>query len=124
MEMADLNRVLLIGRLGRKPEVRSTHSGDPVATLNVATSHSYQQDGSTHEETEWHRVVVFGKTAESCGRYLETGRQVFVEGTIRSRTWKDKGGQERVDREILARRVDFLGSGRRQEAASATAEAA
>ena len=105
-----VNIAIIAGNLGRDPEVRFTQSGRPVATLSVATSEVWNdQDGNRQERTEWHRVVVFGKTAESCGQYLAKGRQVCVQGRIQTRKWTDQNGQDRYTTEIVAQRVDFLG---------------
>ncbi len=105
-----LNMAIIVGNLGRDPEVRFTQSGRAVANLSVATSDVWNdQEGNRQERTEWHRVVVFGKTAESCGQYLSKGRQVCVQGRIQTRKWTDQNGQERYSTEIVAQRVDFLG---------------
>jgi len=107
-----VNIAIIAGNLGRDPEVRFTQSGRPVATLSVATSEVWNdQDGNRQERTEWHRVVVFGKTAETCGQYLAKGRQVCVQGRIQTRKWTDQNGQDRYTTEIVAQRVDFLGGG-------------
>ncbi len=106
-----LNKVLLIGRLGRDPEVRYTTSGQPVATFSIATDESYKsKDGQKVEKTEWHRIVVWGKSAEFCGNYLTKGRLVFVEGKLETRKWQDKDGVEKYTTEIKADRVDFMDS--------------
>ncbi len=106
-----LNKVLIIGNLGRDPELRYTKSGTPVVNLSVATTHVEKSpDGEQKEITEWHRISVFGKQAEFCNRYLTKGRQVFVEGRLRTRKWEDRSGQIRYTTEILADRVMFLGS--------------
>jgi single-strand DNA-binding protein len=108
-----LNKVLIIGNLGRDPEVRTTQSGSQVATLNVATSERQKgRDGNWEEHTEWHRVVCFGKTAENVARFLKKGRTVYVEGKIRTNKWKDKDGQDRYTTEIIADNVRFIGGGR------------
>ncbi len=107
-----VNIAIIAGNLGRDPEVRFTQSGRAVANLSVATSEAWtDQDGARQERTEWHRVVVFGKTAESCGQYLAKGRQVCVQGRIQTRKWTDQNGQDRYTTEIVAQRVDFLGGG-------------
>jgi single-strand DNA-binding protein len=106
-----LNRVLLIGNLGKDPEVRFTPGGRAVARFPVATSEVWQdQEGQRQERTEWHNVVVWGKQAETCGQYLSKGRQVFLEGSIRSRQYDDKEGNKRYITEVIAQRVQFLGS--------------
>jgi len=107
-----LNKVFLIGNLGKDPEVRFTSNGKAVAKFSVATSEKWtDQDGNKQERTEWHNIVVWGKQAETCGQYLSKGRQVFVEGAVRSRQYDDKDGNKRYITEIVARDVRFLGSG-------------
>ena len=111
--MASVNKVILVGNLGRDPEVRYMPSGDPIATLSIATTDSFnnKQTGQREEMTEWHRVVFFGKTAEVCGQYLKKGSQIYVEGSIRTRKWQDKEtGQDRYSTEIRGDRMQMLGS--------------
>lgn len=109
--MASLNKVMLIGNLGADPEVRYTASGSSVANFRIATTEVWNnRDGERQERTEWHRIVVWGKTAEHCGEYLSKGRSVYVEGKIQTREWEDKEGQRRWTTEINADRVTFLGS--------------
>lgn len=104
-----LNKVMLIGRLGADPEVRYTQSGVPVATLSVATDESYMdKDGNRQEKTEWHRVVVFQRAAENCGKFLGKGSLVYVEGSLQTRKWQDQQGQEHRTTEIKGQRVQFL----------------
>ncbi|MDR1660263.1 MAG: single-stranded DNA-binding protein [Desulfovibrio sp.] len=104
-----LNKVTIIGRLGRDPELRYTQSGSPVASLNVATDESYtDRDGNRVERTEWHRVSVFQRQAESCANYLAKGSLVYVEGGLTTRKWQDQSGQDRYSTEIRAQRVLFL----------------
>jgi single-strand DNA-binding protein len=109
--MAGINKVILIGNLGRDPELRYTQGGTAVATLNLATTRSYTKQGSNErvEETEWHRVVVWGKTAEFCNQYLTKGRQVYVEGRLQTRNYEDKEGIKRYSTEVVAETVQFLG---------------
>ncbi|HXJ32520.1 MAG TPA: single-stranded DNA-binding protein [Candidatus Eisenbacteria bacterium] len=108
-----LNKVMLIGNLGRDPELRFTPSGRAVARFSLATSEQWTaQDGTRQDRTEWHNIVVWGKQAETCGQYLAKGRQVFIEGSVRSRQYDDKEGQKRYITEIIAQRVQFLGGGR------------
>jgi single-strand DNA-binding protein len=108
-----LNRVMLIGNLGKDPEVRFTGSGRAVARFPLATSEVWNdQDGQRQERTEWHNIVVWGKQAETCGQYLAKGRQVFVEGSIRTRQYDDKDGNRRYITEVIAQRVQFLGGDR------------
>ena len=105
-----LNKVMLIGNLGKDPEVRFTGTGRAVARFPLATSEVWNDaEGQRQERTEWHNVVVWGKQAETCGQYLAKGRQVFVEGSIRTRQYDDKEGNRRYITEIVAMRVQFLG---------------
>src|SRR2546428_8728603 len=109
-----VNKALLIGNLGKDPEVRFTASGRAVARFPVATSEVWTDaEGQRQERTEWHNVVVWGKQAETCGQYLAKGRQVYVEGSIRTRQYDDKEGNRRYITEIIAQRVQFLGGGGR-----------
>jgi single-strand DNA-binding protein len=118
--MASLNKVMLIGNLGRDPEIRHTQSGTAVATLSVATNERWNTaEGDKAERTEWHRVVAFGKLAEICGQHLAKGRTVFVEGRLQSRSW-EKEGDKRSVTEIIAGSVQFLG-GNGGKGASVTA---
>lgn len=104
-----LNRVMIIGRLGRDVELRQTPSGQSVASFTVATDESYtSRDGQKVEQTEWHRISVFGKQAELCGKFIGKGSLVYVEGKLRTRKWTDQSGQERTSTEINADRVQFL----------------
>lgn len=110
--MASVNKVILVGNLGRDPEIRYMPSGDAIATLSVATTENWtnKQTNQREELTEWHRVVFFGKTAEVCGQYLKKGSQVYVEGSIRTRKWQDKEtGQDRYSTEIRGDRMQMLG---------------
>ena len=105
-----VNKVILVGRLGNDPEMRATQSGNPVANFNIATSEfRTDQSGQRQENTEWHRIVVFGRQAETCKQYLSKGRQVYVEGRLQTRQWTDQQGQNRSTTEIVARDVKFLG---------------
>jgi len=107
-----VNKVILIGNLGKDPEVRYTNNGRAVARFPIATSEVWvDQSGSRQERTEWHNIVVWGKQGESCGQYLAKGRQVFVEGSIRTRSYDDKSGTKRYVTEIIAQRIRFLGGG-------------
>lgn len=108
--MGDLNKVMLIGRLGNKPELRKLANGDPVCSLRVATSYGSQQDGKFERETLWHQVSVWGKQAEACAEHLDKGRLVYVEGTLRPDDWKDKDGVIHHGREVRAAAVYFLGN--------------
>jgi len=106
-----VNKVILIGNLGRDPEVRYLPSGNPVANFSIATSDSFtDRNGAKQERTDWHNIVVYGKQAESCGQYLKKGRQVFIEGRISYRNYEAKDGTgKRYVTEIVAQRVQFLG---------------
>lgn len=107
-----LNKVFLLGNLGKDPEVRFTPGGKAVAKFPVATSETWiDTAGNKQERTEWHSIVVWGKQGENCGQYLAKGRQVFVEGSIRSHSYDDKNGVKRFVTEIIAQRVQFLGGG-------------
>lgn len=107
--MSSVNKVILIGNLGQDPEMRETKSGSPVCNFSVATSERYKsKDGEQVENTEWHRVVAFGKTAELCGEYLSKGKKVYLEGNIQSRQYEDKEGVSRTAFEIKANQVTFL----------------
>lgn len=107
--MASLNRVMIIGRLGRDPELRYSQSGAPVCTLQAATDESYtDRDGNKVERTEWHRITCFQKQAENCAAYLAKGSLVYVEGSLTTRKWQDQQGQDRYTTEIKAERVQFL----------------
>jgi len=109
--MASVNRVILIGNLGRDPELRFTAGGQPVASFTVATNERWNdRDGKVQERTEWHRIVVWGKQAETCANYLQKGRSVYIEGRLQTREWEDKEGQKRQTTEIVAQTVQFLGS--------------
>ncbi len=104
-----LNKVMIIGRLGRDPELRYSASGTPMANLRIATDESYtDRDGNKVERTEWHTVVVFQRQAENCANYLGKGSLVFVEGSLQTRKWQDQQGQDRYTTEIKAQRVQFL----------------
>ena len=107
-----INKVILIGNLGKDPEVRTTQGGSSVANLSVATTEKVKdKDGNWSDHTEWHRVVCFGRTAENAARFLKKGRQVYVEGRIRTNKWKDQQGNDRYTTEIIADNLRFLGSG-------------
>ena len=110
--MASLNKVMLIGNLGADPEVRYLPSGDAITNIRIATTESWKDKGSGEkkEETEWHRVAFFGKLAEIAGEYLKKGSAVYVEGRIKTRKWQDKDGQDRYSTEIVADRMQMLGS--------------
>jgi single-strand DNA-binding protein len=109
-----VNKVILIGNLGADPELRYTSGGSAVADLRLATSRKYTtKDGNSKEDTQWHRIVVWGKQAEHCKEYLSKGRQVYVEGRLQTRQWEDRDGNKRYTTEVVAERVQFLGGGGR-----------
>lgn len=107
-----VNKVIIIGNLGADPEVRYMPSGGAVATLNVATSESWKdkQTGETQERTEWHRVSYFNRLAEIAGEYLRKGSKIYVEGSLRTRKWQDKNGQDRYTTEIIGNELQMLDS--------------
>jgi len=107
-----INKVILIGNLGADPETRAMPSGTTVANLRVATSESWRdkQTGEQQERTEWHRVALFGRLAEIAGEYLRKGSQVYIEGSLRTRKWQDKQGNERYSTEIVGNDLQMLGS--------------
>jgi len=106
-----INKVILIGNLGADPETRAMPSGTTVANLRVATSESWRdkQTGEQQERTEWHRVALFGRLAEIAGEYLRKGSQVYIEGSLRTRKWQDKQGNERYSTEIVGNDLQMLG---------------
>jgi single-strand DNA-binding protein len=112
--MGSVNKVILVGNLGRDAELRYTPGGAAVATLNMATTEVWNdKSGQRQEKTEWHRVVLWGKTAESLSEYLTKGKQIYVEGRLQTRQWDDKDGNKRYTTEIRSDRVVLLGGGGR-----------
>ena len=109
--MASVNKVILMGNLGRDPEVRYSPDGGAIANVSIATTSRYKDktSGDMKEDTEWHRVVFFGRLAEIAGEYLKKGRPVYVEGRLRTRKWQDQQGQERQTTEIVADHMQLLG---------------
>ncbi len=107
-----LNKAMIIGNLGRDPELRYTQSGTPVANFSVATNRKWKdKSGQLQEQTEWHRIVVFGRQAETCEKYLKKGRQAYIEGRLQTRDWEDRDGNKRSTTEIVADTVQFLSGG-------------
>src|SRR5574343_1104110 len=102
--MASVNKVILVGNLGRDPEVRYTASGDAMCNLSLATTDTWKDKatGEKKDQTEWHRISLFGRQAEIAGQYLKKGSQIYVEGSLRTRKWQDQNGQERYSTEIRA----------------------
>ena len=107
-----INKAIIVGNLGRDPEVRYTANGNAIANITVATTESWKdkQSGERQEKTEWHRVVFFGRLAEVAGEYLKKGAQVYIEGRLQTRKWEDKSGQERYTTEIVANEMQMLGA--------------
>ncbi len=106
-----INKVILIGRVGRDPEIKYTPNGSPVAKFSLATDESYKdRNGEQQRRTEWHNIVAWSKLAEICGEYLTKGKQIYIEGSIRSRQWEDQSGNKRTSYEIVARTMQMLGS--------------
>jgi len=106
-----LNKAILIGNLGKDPEMRYTPGGLGIANFNIATSETWNnKEGAKETRTEWHRIVAFGKLAEICGEYLSKGKQVYIEGRIQTRDWEDKDGNKRYTTEIVANQMLMLGS--------------
>jgi single-strand DNA-binding protein len=110
--MGSVNKVILVGNLGRDAELRYTPTGAAVATLNLATTETWNdKDGQRQEKTEWHRVVLWGKQAETLNQYLQKGKQIYVEGRLQTRQWDDKDGNKRYTTEIRGDRVVLLSGG-------------
>lgn len=109
--MQGVNKVIIIGRLGKDPEVRYGNDGSAMANISVATSEAWKDKntGEKKEKTEWHRVVAFGRTAEIMGEYLKKGSQVYIEGKLQTRKWQDKDGKDCYTTEIVARQMNMLG---------------
>ena len=110
--MASVNKVILVGNLGKDPEVRYAPSGDAICNITLATSETWKdkQSGEKREATEWHRVVFFGKLAEIAGQYLKKGSSVYIEGMLKTRKWQEKDGSDRYTTEIKADEMKMLGS--------------
>lgn len=110
--MASVNKVILVGNLGRDAELRYTPGGAAVATINMATTEVWNDKGGQRQEkTEWHRIVLWGKSAESLAEYLTKGKQIYVEGRLQTRQWDDKDGNKRYTTEIRGDRIVLLGGG-------------
>ncbi len=122
--MAGVNKAILIGNLGADPETRNTPDGQPVTHFRIATNDRWtDRSGNQQERTEWHRIVTFGKLAETCRDYLSKGRQVYVEGRIQTRQWEDRDGNKRSTTEIVAQVVRFLGGRGDRQASGGVADA-
>jgi len=108
--MSGVNKVILVGHLGRAPETKHTQSGSSVVNFSMATTEKWKnKDGEKQEKTEWHRVVTFGKLAEICGQYLQKGKLVYVEGKLQTDKWQDKEGNDRYTTKVIAREMVMLG---------------
>jgi len=109
--MKGVNKVIIIGNLGKDPEIRYSQNGVAVASMSIATTESWKDKntGQKQEKTEWHRLVAFGKTAEICGQYLKKGSSAYVEGKLQTRKWQDKDGQDRYTTEIVVDNLQMLG---------------
>lgn len=124
MSRGSINKVILIGRLGSDPEVRYTPSGAAVANFNVATNRGYKdKEGNWKDETDWHRVVVWNRTAEFCKEYVKKGYRVYVEGRLQTRSWEDQSGQKRFTTEVVALDVQLLESQQQSGASTGNAGA-
>jgi len=103
-----VNKVILIGNLGADPEVRYAQNGTAIANFRLATTETWKKEGEKEEQTEWHRIVTFGRLAEICGEYLSKGSKVYIEGRIQTRKWEDRDGNPRYTTEIVAREMKML----------------
>ena len=109
--MASVNKVIVLGNLGKDPEVRHLPNGDAVCNFSLATTESWKdKDGNKQDKTEWHNIVIFRKLAEIAGEYLKKGRPVYIEGRLQTRKWQDKEGKDRYTTEIVADQMQMLGS--------------
>ena len=109
--MAGVNKVILLGRLGKDPEVRYSSSGTAITSFSMATSTMLtNKEGQKEEKTEWHKIVAFGRLGEICGEYLAKGKQVYIEGRIQTRDWEDKEGKKRWTTEIIVQNMQLLGA--------------
>jgi len=111
-----VNKVVLVGRIGRNPEIKYLQSGAPVANFSVATSETWKdKNGAKQEKTEWHNIIAWNKLAEICGEYVTKGMMVFIEGKLQTRSWEDKNGGKRQTTEIVAETIKMLGGGKPKE---------
>ncbi len=117
--MAGVNKAILVGRLGKDPELKYTPSGQAVASFSLATGEKWKdKDGNMQERTEWHNIIVWGRMAENAKEYLAKGRQVYIEGRIQTRSWDDKDGNKKYMTEIVVQNLQYLGSRSDQSSAS------
>jgi single-strand DNA-binding protein len=121
--MSGVNKVILVGRLGRDPEVRYTPSGTAVANFSIATSEQWNnKDGEKQERTEWHKIVAWRRLGEICGEYLHKGSQIYIEGRLQTRDWEDRDGNKRYTTEVIAQSMQMLGSADKGGKAETTGE--
>ena len=122
--MAGVNKVILVGNLGRDPEIRYTPNGVAVATFSIATSEEWKdrETGEKQERTEWHRIVAWRRLGEICGEYLHKGSQVYIEGRLQTRDWEDRDGNKRYTTEIVAQNMQMLGRPSREGRAESQEE--
>jgi len=122
--MASVNKVIVLGNLGKDPEVRHLPNGDAVCNFSLATTESWKdKDGNKQDKTEWHNIVIFRKLAEIAGEYLKKGRPVYIEGRLQTRKWQDKEGKDRYTTEIVADQMQMLGSRDEAKEVTKTSEA-
>ena len=124
MSKGTVNKVILIGRLGRDPEMRYTSSGTAVVNFSLATNHPVKdQSGNNSDQTEWHQIVAFGRTAEVANEYLTKGRLVYIEGRLQTRSWDDQNGQKKYKTEVVCSTLQFLGGrGETEDSADSATE--
>lgn len=118
-----MNKIIILGRLGKEPELKYSKSGTAILNVTIATNDSYKDGDEWKERTEWHSVVMFGKRAEAIAQYCKKGDQLLVEGKIQTQKWQDKDGNDRYKTEIISREVEFFGKQKKQQAESNPCEA-
>lgn len=122
--MASVNKVILVGNLGKDPELRYTQSGVAYCTFSIATTENWNDaQGNRQEKTEWHRITTWKKQAENCAKYLKKGSSAYVEGRLQTRSWDDQNGQKRYSTDIVADNVKFLGGGASRDSSAASPSA-
>jgi len=109
MSKGTVNKVIILGRLGKDPEMRYAPSGTAIATFSIATNHNQKSEGEWVEKTEWHNILAFGKTAEFSGEYLSKGKQVFVEGRLQTSSWEDQQGDKKYKTELVVNEIQIIG---------------
>ena len=127
MAKGSVNKVIVLGRLGQDPDVKTTNSGSQVVNLSIATTELGMKDKATGQRgqdvTEWHRVVIFGKMAENAAQYLKKGSQVYIEGRLQTRKWQDQNGQDRWSTDIICNEMQFMGGGQNTNGAQSNNQA-